>query len=52
MYYVGVWVKVRHLYSKLCVCVCYRTLLALGCHVGLADEHAVEKVKSMKLSPT
>lgn len=30
--------------------VCYRTLLALGCHVGLADEHAVEKVKSMKLS--
>eukprot|EP00064_Thunnus_orientalis_P011413 superscaffoldBa00001648_g11444 len=28
------------------------TLLALGCHVGLADEHAVEKVKSMKLSPT
>uniref|UniRef100_A0A8D0DC73 Ryanodine receptor 2 n=1 Tax=Sander lucioperca TaxID=283035 RepID=A0A8D0DC73_SANLU len=29
-----------------------KTLLALGCHVGLADEHAVEKVKSMKLSPT
>uniref|UniRef100_A0A3Q3N6U1 Ryanodine receptor 2a (cardiac) n=1 Tax=Mastacembelus armatus TaxID=205130 RepID=A0A3Q3N6U1_9TELE len=29
-----------------------KTLLALGCHVGLADEHAVEKVRSMKLSPT
>uniref|UniRef100_A0A7N6A8U4 Ryanodine receptor 2 n=1 Tax=Anabas testudineus TaxID=64144 RepID=A0A7N6A8U4_ANATE len=29
-----------------------KTLLALGCHVGLADEHAVEKVKSMKLSLT
>uniref|UniRef100_A0A671VHP5 Uncharacterized protein n=1 Tax=Sparus aurata TaxID=8175 RepID=A0A671VHP5_SPAAU len=29
-----------------------KTLLALGCHVGLADEHAVEKVKSMKLSST
>uniref|UniRef100_A0AAQ5YL56 Ryanodine receptor 2 n=1 Tax=Amphiprion ocellaris TaxID=80972 RepID=A0AAQ5YL56_AMPOC len=29
-----------------------KTLLALGCHVGLADEHAVEKVKSMNLSPT
>uniref|UniRef100_A0A3P8ULT3 MIR domain-containing protein n=1 Tax=Cynoglossus semilaevis TaxID=244447 RepID=A0A3P8ULT3_CYNSE len=29
-----------------------KTLLALGCHVGLADEHAVEKVKRMKLSST
>uniref|UniRef100_A0A3P9BDB2 Ryanodine receptor 2 n=1 Tax=Maylandia zebra TaxID=106582 RepID=A0A3P9BDB2_9CICH len=29
-----------------------KTLLALGCHVGLADEHAVEKVKNMKLSST
>uniref|UniRef100_A0A3B4Y787 Ryanodine receptor 2 n=1 Tax=Seriola lalandi dorsalis TaxID=1841481 RepID=A0A3B4Y787_SERLL len=29
-----------------------KTLLALGCHVGLADERAVEKVKSMKLSST
>uniref|UniRef100_A0A8D3BQL3 Ryanodine receptor 2 n=1 Tax=Scophthalmus maximus TaxID=52904 RepID=A0A8D3BQL3_SCOMX len=29
-----------------------KTLLALGCHVGLADEHAVEKVKSVKLSST
>ncbi|XP_070401457.1 ryanodine receptor 2 isoform X2 [Nothobranchius furzeri] len=29
-----------------------KTLLALGCHVGLADEHAVNKVKSLKLSPT
>ncbi|KAM8876872.1 ryanodine receptor 2 isoform 3-T3 [Synchiropus picturatus] len=29
-----------------------KTLLALGCHVGLADEYAVEKVKSMKLSKT
>ncbi|XP_047465590.1 ryanodine receptor 2 isoform X3 [Mugil cephalus] len=29
-----------------------KTLLALGCHVGLADEHAVGKVKSMKLSST
>ncbi|XP_075890924.1 ryanodine receptor 2 isoform X2 [Nelusetta ayraudi] len=29
-----------------------KTLLALGCHVGLADEHAVDKVKSMKLSAT
>ncbi|CAG5911922.1 unnamed protein product [Menidia menidia] len=28
-----------------------KTLLALGCHVGLAVEHAVEKVKSIKLSP-
>ncbi|XP_067101321.1 LOW QUALITY PROTEIN: ryanodine receptor 2 [Osmerus mordax] len=28
------------------------TLLALGCHVGLADEHAVEKVNNLKLSPT
>ncbi|XP_072311661.1 ryanodine receptor 2 [Eucyclogobius newberryi] len=27
-----------------------KTLLAMGCHVGLADEHAVEKVRSMKLS--
>ncbi|XP_054615531.1 ryanodine receptor 2 isoform X15 [Dunckerocampus dactyliophorus] len=27
-----------------------KTLLALGCHVGLADEHAVDKVKSIKLS--
>ncbi|XP_061823090.1 ryanodine receptor 2 isoform X6 [Nerophis lumbriciformis] len=27
-----------------------KTLLALGCHVGLADENAVEKVKSMKLA--
>uniref|UniRef100_A0A8B9SCG5 Ryanodine receptor 2 n=1 Tax=Apteryx owenii TaxID=8824 RepID=A0A8B9SCG5_APTOW len=26
-----------------------KTLLALGCHVGLADEHAEEKVKKMKL---
>lgn len=26
-----------------------RTLLALGCHVGVADEHAVEKVKKLKL---
>lgn len=33
-------------------CLCCRTLLALGCHVGLADEHAVDKVKSMKLSAT
>uniref|UniRef100_A0A8K9UIP4 Ryanodine receptor 2 n=1 Tax=Oncorhynchus mykiss TaxID=8022 RepID=A0A8K9UIP4_ONCMY len=29
-----------------------KTLLALGCHVGLADEHAVEKVKNLKLSAT
>ncbi|XP_034049809.1 ryanodine receptor 2 isoform X2 [Thalassophryne amazonica] len=29
-----------------------KTLLALGCHVGLADEHAVQKVKSMKLPAT
>ncbi|KAG7282547.1 hypothetical protein CRUP_001122, partial [Coryphaenoides rupestris] len=27
-----------------------KTLLALGCHVGLADEHAIEKVNSLKLS--
>ncbi|XP_061561261.1 ryanodine receptor 2 isoform X2 [Phycodurus eques] len=27
-----------------------KTLLALGCHVGLSDEHAMEKVKSVKLS--
>ncbi|XP_030630748.1 ryanodine receptor 2 [Chanos chanos] len=27
-----------------------KTLMALGCHVGLADEHAVEKVKNLKLS--
>ncbi|XP_028826293.1 ryanodine receptor 2 isoform X5 [Denticeps clupeoides] len=27
-----------------------KTLLALGCHVGVADEHAVEKVKNLKLS--
>ncbi|XP_077359216.1 ryanodine receptor 2 [Festucalex cinctus] len=27
-----------------------KTLLALGCHVGLADEYAVDKVKSIKLS--
>ncbi|XP_060047921.1 ryanodine receptor 2 isoform X1 [Erinaceus europaeus] len=26
-----------------------KTLLALGCHVGLSDEHAEEKVKKMKL---
>ncbi|KAM8814823.1 ryanodine receptor 2 isoform 1-T1 [Rhynchonycteris naso] len=26
-----------------------KTLLALGCHVGVADEHAEEKVKKMKL---
>ncbi|KAF7254755.1 Ryanodine receptor 2, partial [Varanus komodoensis] len=26
-----------------------RTLLALGCHVGIADEHAEEKVKKLKL---
>ncbi|XP_064301533.1 ryanodine receptor 2 [Phalacrocorax carbo] len=26
-----------------------KTLLALGCHVGIADEHADEKVKKMKL---
>jgi len=26
-----------------------RTLLALGCHVGISDEHAEEKVKKMKL---
>ncbi|XP_066850083.1 ryanodine receptor 2 isoform X1 [Anser cygnoides] len=26
-----------------------KTLLALGCHVGIADEHAEEKVKKMKL---
>ncbi|KAG5262307.1 hypothetical protein AALO_G00273740 [Alosa alosa] len=26
-----------------------KTLLALGCHVGVADEHAVEKVKKLKL---
>ncbi|XP_030196348.1 ryanodine receptor 2 isoform X3 [Gadus morhua] len=29
-----------------------KTLLALGCHVGLADEHAIEKVHSLKLSPS
>ena len=33
------------------VCLRSRTLLALGCHVGLADEHAIEKVHSLKLSP-
>ncbi|XP_037400044.1 ryanodine receptor 2 isoform X22 [Pygocentrus nattereri] len=27
-----------------------KTLLALGCHVGVADERAVEKVKHLKLS--
>uniref|UniRef100_A0A3B1K1U7 Ryanodine receptor 2 n=1 Tax=Astyanax mexicanus TaxID=7994 RepID=A0A3B1K1U7_ASTMX len=27
-----------------------KTLLALGCHVGVADERAVEKVKRLKLS--
>ncbi|XP_063077897.1 ryanodine receptor 2 [Engraulis encrasicolus] len=26
-----------------------KTLLALGCHVGVADDHAVEKVKKLKL---
>ncbi|XP_071437176.1 ryanodine receptor 2 [Pithys albifrons albifrons] len=26
-----------------------KTLLALGCHVGIADEHAEERVKKMKL---
>ncbi|KAG8123547.1 hypothetical protein E2320_018933 [Naja naja] len=26
-----------------------KTLLALGCHVGIADEHAEEKVKKLKL---
>ncbi|XP_053238596.1 ryanodine receptor 2 isoform X17 [Podarcis raffonei] len=26
-----------------------KTLLALGCHVGIADEHAEEKVKQLKL---
>uniref|UniRef100_A0A8C4LEL0 Ryanodine receptor 2 n=1 Tax=Equus asinus asinus TaxID=83772 RepID=A0A8C4LEL0_EQUAS len=26
-----------------------KTLLALGCHVGISDEHAEEKVKKMKL---
>ncbi|XP_006872072.1 PREDICTED: ryanodine receptor 2 [Chrysochloris asiatica] len=26
-----------------------KTLLALGCHVGISDEHADEKVKKMKL---
>ncbi|KAM6354670.1 ryanodine receptor 2 [Podargus strigoides] len=26
-----------------------KTLLALGCHVGIADEHAEDKVKKMKL---
>ncbi|MGH0129295.1 UNVERIFIED_CONTAM: hypothetical protein FKN15_004774 [Acipenser sinensis] len=26
-----------------------KTLLALGCHVGIADEHAEEKVKNLKL---
>uniref|UniRef100_H2MVY7 Ryanodine receptor 2b (cardiac) n=1 Tax=Oryzias latipes TaxID=8090 RepID=H2MVY7_ORYLA len=29
-----------------------KTLLALGCHVGLADEKAVGRVKSLELSPT
>ncbi|XP_034148455.1 ryanodine receptor 2 isoform X4 [Esox lucius] len=29
-----------------------KTLLALGCHVGLADEHAVEKVMNLQLSDT
>jgi len=29
--------------------MCSRTLLALGCHVGIADERAEEKVKKMKL---
>ncbi|XP_037829496.1 ryanodine receptor 2 [Kryptolebias marmoratus] len=29
-----------------------KTLLALGCHVALADEHAVDKVKYLILSPT
>ncbi|MBN3288490.1 RYR2 protein, partial [Polyodon spathula] len=28
-----------------------KTLLALGCHVGIADEHAEEKVKNLKLPP-
>lgn len=27
----------------------FQTLLALGCHVGISDEHAEEKVKKMKL---
>lgn len=31
------------------LCFVSRTLLALGCHVGISDEHAEEKVKKMKL---
>lgn len=36
-------------YSRSSLVLFLRTLLALGCHVGIADEHAEEKVKKMKL---
>lgn len=30
----------------------YRTLLALGCHVGMGDEKAEENLKKIKLPKT
>lgn len=36
----------------LVVCVSVRTLLALGCHVGMGDEKAEENLKRIKLPKT
>lgn len=32
--------------------ICHRTLLALGCHVGMGDEKAEENLKKIKLPKT
>lgn len=34
------------------VCLSIRTLLALGCHVGMGDEKAEENLKRIKLPKT
>lgn len=36
----------------LVVCLSVRTLLALGCHVGMGDEKAEENLKRIKLPKT
>lgn len=38
--------------SDTCTFVSHRTLLALGCHVGMGDEKAEENLKKIKLPKT
>lgn len=38
--------------GDVCIFVSLRTLLALGCHVGMGDEKAEENLKKIKLPKT